>query len=316
MEKGWSDPVRTPDGSAVGVVIPCVGRGLWGLHPFVVLLSLCWPGSFLNALSSLSSLRNLPEHHNVIAGWLVAIAKNRKVFLHQFFLKCLVVCTRLHAVFAWLFVVLPSRHKWWPACLIFLGSELWITLPLPFLFVLTRIRITTTFTCGWVGAYHVVLWRLVVCSRQKNLGCHSSRDYFWRFFVFSILVAFSPNLQWIWWRHLFLWFLYFCLPSGLRVCNLLSYRPVRLKNLLKWDWVLQVHARLFSIEKKACSWRRLQSMDSGTFLGCLLGMVEAPMLKCTCNPSGAAGGRDKLCCAPFQKTLLVKNVRFKGTAQK
>ena len=36
----------------------------------------------------------------------------------------------------------------------------------------------------------------------------------------------------------------------------------------------------FSIEK-ARSWTRLQSMDSGTVFGCLLGMVEAPMLKCT-----------------------------------
>ena len=71
----------------------------------------------------------------------------------------------------------------------------------------------------------------------------------------------------------------------------------------------------FSIEK-ACSWRRLQSMDSGTLFGCLLGMVEAPMLKCTCNPSAAAGGRDKVCCAPFQTTLLVKSVRFEKTTQK
>ena len=44
--------------------------------------------------------------------------------------------------------------------------------------------------------------------------------------------------------------------------------------------------------------------------GCLLRMVEAPILKCTCNPSSAAGGRDKVCCAPFQTTLLVKSVRF------
>ena len=51
-------------------------------------------------------------------------------------------------------------------------------------------------------------------------------------------------------------------------------------------------------------------MDSGTLFGCFLGMVEAPMLKCTCNPSAAAGGKDKVCCAPFQTTLLVKNVRF------
>ena len=50
----------------------------------------------------------------------------------------------------------PSRHKWWPACLILRGSELWITLPLPlpFLFLLTGIRITTTFTCGvWLPFY-------------------------------------------------------------------------------------------------------------------------------------------------------------------
>ena len=51
-------------------------------------------------------------------------------------------------------------------------------------------------------------------------------------------------------------------------------------------------------------------MDSGTLFNYLLGMVEAPMLKCTCNPSVAAGGMDKVCCAPFQTTLLVKSVRF------
>ena len=73
--------------------------------------------------------------------------------------------------------------------------------------------------------------------------------------------------------------------------------------------------RVFSIEKD-CSWRRLQSTDSGTLFGCLLVMVEAPMLKCTCNPSAAAGGMDKVCFAPFQTTLLVKSVRFEKTAQK
>ena len=57
-------------------------------------------------------------------------------------------------------------------------------------------------------------------------------------------------------------------------------------------------------------------MGSGTLFGWLLGMVEAPMLKCTCNPSAAAGGMDKVSCAPFQITLLVKSVRFEKTAQK
>ena len=47
-------------------------------------------------------------------------------------------------------------------------------------------------------------------------------------------------------------------------------------------------------------------MDSGTLFGCLLDMVEAPKLKCTCNPSAAAGGMDKVCRAPFQTTLSVK----------
>ena len=64
-----------------------------------------------------------------------------------------------------------------------------------------------------------------------------------------------------------------------------TYQQIRLSNL-------QVHAGLFSIEKD-CFWRLLQSMDSGTLFGCLLGMVEAPMLKCTCNPSAAAGGMDR-----------------------
>ena len=81
-----------------------------------------------------------------------------------------------------------------------------------------------------------------------------------------------------------------------------TYQQIRLSNL-------QNTRRVFLTEKD-CSWRRLQSMDSGTLFGCLLGMVEAPMLKCTCNPSAAAGGMDKVCCAPFQTTLLVKNVRF------
>ena len=47
---------------------------------------------------------------------------------------------------------LPSRHIWWPACLIFRGSELWITfpLPLPFWFLLTGIRITTTSCSVWL----------------------------------------------------------------------------------------------------------------------------------------------------------------------
>ena len=57
-------------------------------------------------------------------------------------------------------------------------------------------------------------------------------------------------------------------------------------------------------------------MDSGTLFGCPLGMVEAPILKCFCNPSAAASGMDKVCCAPFQTTRLVKNVRFEKTAQK
>ena len=73
--------------------------------------------------------------------------------------------------------------------------------------------------------------------------------------------------------------------------------------------------RVFSIEK-GCSWRRLQSILSGTLIGCLLGIVEAPMLKCTCNPSAAAGGMDKLCCAPFQTTLSVKSVLSEKMAQK
>ena len=66
----------------------------------------------------------------------------------------------------------------------------YLTFTFTFLFVLTGIRITTTFTCGRVGTCHAVLWRLVDCSRQKDLGCHSSRDYFlgiFRFFDFNRL---------------------------------------------------------------------------------------------------------------------------------
>ena len=86
-----------------------------------------------------------------------------------------------------------------------------------------------------------------------------------------------------------------------------TYQQIRLSNL-------QVHAQFFSI-KKDRSWRRLQSMDFGTLFGCRLGMVEAPMLKCTRNPSAVAGGMGKVCCAPFQTTLLVKSGRFEKTAQ-
>ena len=74
-------------------------------------------------------------------------------------------------------------------------------------------------------------------------------------------------------------------PTNKSACQTSKYRPG------------------FFLIAKACSWRRLQSMDSGTLFGCFLGMVEAPMLKCTCNPSAAAGGRDKVCCAPFQNTF-------------
>ena len=56
-------------------------------------------------------------------------------------------------------------------------------------------------------------------------------------------------------------------------------------------------------------------MDSVTLFGCLLGMVEAPMLKCTRNFSAAAG-RDEVCSAPFQTTLLVNRVRFEKAALK
>ena len=59
--------------------------------------------------------------------------------------------------------------------------------------------------------------------------------------------------------------------SSARPTNpLQTYQQIRLSNL-------QVQAGFLSIEKD-CSWRRLQSMDSGTLFGCLLGMVEAPML--------------------------------------
>ena len=54
-------------------------------------------------------------------------------------------------------------------------------------------------------------------------------------------------------------------------------------------------------------------MDSGTLFGRLLGIVEAPTLKCTRNPSTAAGGMDKVCCAP---TLLVTSARDEKTTQK
>ena len=86
-----------------------------------------------------------------------------------------------------------------------------------------------------------------------------------------------------------------------------TYQQIRLSNL-------EVLARFFSIER-VCSWRRLQRMDYGTLFGCLLGMVEAPMLKFTCNPSAAAGGREVF-CAPFQTTRLVQSARFENDPKK
>ena len=50
----------------------------------------------------------------------------------------------------------------------------------------------------------------------------------------------------------------------------------------------------------------LQSMDSGTLFGCLLGMVEAPMLKCTCNGLGATGGRDEVAVQPSRQHFWSK----------
>ena len=73
--------------------------------------------------------------------------------------------------------------------------------------------------------------------------------------------------------------------------------------------------RLLSIEQ-ACSWRRLQSIDSGTLFGRLLGMVEAPMLKCTCHPSVAANWRDKVCCATLPDNTFCQSVRSEKTAEK
>ena len=72
-----------------------------------------------------------------------------------------------------------------------------------------------------------------------------------------------------------------------------NFQQIRLSNL-------QVHARYFLIEK-FCSWGRFQRTDSRTLFGCVLLMVEAPMLKRTCNPLAAAGGRDKVCCAPSRQ---------------
>ena len=65
-----------------------------------------------------------------------------------------------------------------------------------------------------------------------------------------------------------------------------TYHQIGLSNL-------HVHARLFSIEK-ACFWRRLQSMDSGTLFGCLLRMVEldhAEMHLQSLSCSGVGGTR-------------------------
>ena len=68
-----------------------------------------------------------------------------------------------------------------------------------------------------------------------------------------------------------------------------NFQQIRLSNL-------QVHARHFFIEK-FCSWGRFQRTDSRTLFGCVLLIVEATMLKRTCNPLAAVGGRDKVCCA-------------------
>ena len=64
---------------------------------------------------------------------------------------------------------------------------------------------------------------------------------------------------------------------------------------------LQVHAGSFSI--KAYSGRRLQSMDSGTLFGCLLGMVEAPMLNALVIPQLLRVGGTRFAAHPSRQRL-------------
>ena len=66
---------------------------------------------------------------------------------------------------------------------------------------------------------------------------------------------------------------------------------------------LQAHAGFLAIEK-VCFWRRL------------LGMVEAPVLKFACDPSVAAGGRGKGCCAPSQTREVLHGVGADGVGVK
>ena len=53
-----------------------------------------------------------------------------------------------------------------------LGIKLFLHLPL-LQMQSGIIRVTTTFTCGWVGMYLVASWRMIVCSR---CGCFSKQS--------------------------------------------------------------------------------------------------------------------------------------------
>ena len=91
-------------------------------------------------------------------------------------------------------------------------------------------------------------------------------------------------------------------PAGPKIRRK-TCQQIRLSNF-------QVHAELFRFRRSLLE----ASSEHGFWESLWLpsGHGQGPHIekKCTCNPSAAAGGRDKVCCAPFQTTLLVVSVRF------
>ena len=81
----------------------------------------------------------------------------------------------------------PSSHKWWLAYLALWGPDLDIKwpLPLPFLFLQTGIRITTTFTCGWV--------RVSVQFHYYQLNSPERRST--NYFTFTFACVISQELE-------------------------------------------------------------------------------------------------------------------------
>ena len=87
-----------------------------------------------------------------------------------------------------------------------------------------------------------------------------------------------------------------------------TYQQIRLSSLQVHAWFLRL--RRFTLGGVFRAW------ILGHILAAFWAWSRLACLKCTCNPSAAVGGMDKVCCAPFHTTLLVKSVHVEKTAQK